>query len=253
MLRDPLHERKNLNHINSVRPELRRRTLRGFFQQPARNGITVYISTYAGLKQGPILHGSFAGALGAPPLSPEIREFLKQVRKRPQDFRQLLLTITFHPAPAMSITFVKQRFTFGKLTKYLSDEILVSEASEAEIIDNLKRIRDEFKKRDDRFGQQIEAELQLRNEMTKTTGELITSQILKTNGNLAQNKTLTSFLLEALRTKATYDLPGIGLSFALRMLPPKLVERIRNSEASEAHFTILARLLRRYAEEQQKK
>lgn len=213
----------------------------------------MYISAYAGLKQSPVLHGSFAGALGAPPLSPEIREFLKQVRKRPQDFRQLLLTVTFHPLPAMSITFVKQRFTFGKRTRYLSDEILFSGASEAEIIDKLKRICDEFKKQDARFGRQIEAELALRNEMTKTTGELITSQLLKTKGNLAQNKTLTSFLLEALRAKATYDLPGIGSSFALRMLPPKLVERIRNSEASEAHFTNLARLLRRYAEEQPKR
>lgn len=213
----------------------------------------MYISTYGGLKQGPILHGSFVGALEEPPLSPAIQEFLNQVRKRPQNFRQLLLTVTFHPAPAASSIYGKQSFTFGKLTKYLIDEILFSESSDAEIVDNLKRIRDELQKRDARFGRQIEAELQLRNEMIKTTGELITSQILKTKGNLAQNKTLTSFLLEALRARSTHELAGLGLSFALRMLPPKLVERIRNSEASEAHFTNLARLLRRYAEEQQKR
>jgi hypothetical protein len=199
----------------------------------------VYISTYGGLRQNPILYRSLAGTLGEPPPSPAIQEFLNEVRKRPQNFRQLLLTITFHPAPANSLTFVKQRFTFGKLTKYLIDEILFSGSSDTEIIDNLRRIRDEFRKRDGRFRQQIEAELKLRNEMIKVAGELGPQK-------------LRPFLIEPLLPPTGViddsSLCKLARNFAQMRLPRDLAQRIINSEASEAQLTNLGRFLRRYAE-----
>jgi hypothetical protein len=198
----------------------------------------VYISAYAGLKQGPILHGSFAGALGAPPLSPEIREFLKQVENRPQNFRKLLLTVTFHPKPMES----NIKVTIGKGTFVLFDASLIFNLEPPVIfLDELRRIRDKFRTQDTDFKRRIEAELQLRNEMIKTAGDSTTRLLLQ--------KKLQPMLVEA---SLTEDFPlflcKLGLSSAQKLLPAALVQRIRNSEVSEAHLTNLGKFLRRYGE-----
>lgn len=204
----------------------------------------MYVSTYGRLAQVPTPYSSFAGTLGASPFPPEIQEFLNQVRKRRQDFKKLLLTVTFHPAPAVSMTFGKQKFNFGKQTKHLVDELMMSSIAPVDVLDPLRRIRDKFRTQDAGFKRQIEAELQIRNEMIETAGRLGVDR-----------EKLKLFLLKELIPQ-TVEAPAVddwklcrlGLSFAQEMLPPRLAQRITSSEASEAHLTNLGRFLRRYAE-----
>jgi hypothetical protein len=201
----------------------------------------MYVSTYSGLTQVPTLHGSFSGTLGASPFPPEIQEFLNQVRKRPHDFKKILLTVTFHPTPTSSMSFVKQQFNFGKQTKNLVDELLMSSTPAQAILDPLRRIRHKFRTQDAGFRRQIEAELQIRNEMIKTAGDSATRLLLQ--------KKLQPMLVEASLTEDfSLVLCKLGLSSAQKLLPAALVQRIRNSEVSEAHLTNLGKFFRRYGE-----
>jgi hypothetical protein len=182
------------------------------------------LQPFIGSGQVPMLHDSFAGALGASPLPAEIQQFLHRVRKRPQDFKQLLLTVILHPDPANTLT----------VKPALIDTILISGIRPVDILDPLRRIsRGSFQR-------QIEAELQLRNKMVKTTGEL------------GPHKLKPSLLEPSLRD-GLGDRFQFGRSFALKMLPPRLAQRIINSAASEAHLTHLGGFLRRYAEVLQSK
>ena len=194
----------------------------------------MYIRTHERLGQDPMLHGSFADALGASPFKPEIQEFLNQVRKRPQDYKKLLLTVTFHPDPISS----QVKITIGKNVpqNLLDVQLMYGIEPPGIFLNKLRRVRDDFQKRDARFRQQIEAELQLRNEMIKTAGDLGPEK-------------LKPFLLEPLFTEnLTIFNCRLGFSFAQKMLPPTLVQRIRNSDVSDGHLTNLGKFLRRYGE-----
>jgi hypothetical protein len=199
----------------------------------------MYVSTYGGRRQVPMLHGSFAGTLGESPFPPEIQEFLNEVRKRPQDFKKLLLTVTFHPDPMLS----QIKITIGKSQpSYLQDTQLIYNLEPPGIfLDELRRIRDKFRTQDTGFKRQIEAELQLRNEMIRTAGDSATRLLLQ--------KKLQPMLIEASLTEDfSLVLCRLGLSSAQKLLPATLVQRIRNSEVSEAHLTNLGKFLRRYGE-----
>jgi len=195
----------------------------------------MYISRYDTLEEVPTLYGFFAGPLGESPFSAEIREFLKQVENRPRDFRKLLLTVTFHPKPMES----NIKVTIGKGTFVLLDASLFFNLEPPVIfLDELRRIRDKFQ---DTFKGQIEAELQLRNEMIRTAGDSATRLLLQ--------KKLQPMLVEASLTEDfSLFLCKLGLSSAQKLLPAALVQRIRNSEVSEAHLTNLGKFLRRYGE-----
>ncbi len=125
----------------------------------------MYVRTQEGSGQVPTMYSSFAGALGANPLPAKLREFFSRVRERPQDFKKLLLTVTFHPEPLNSklIVFMKPTFV---------DEMVMHNLQPVDLLKPLRRIRDAFQKRDAQFRQQIEASLQLRNEMVRVAGEL---------------------------------------------------------------------------------
>jgi hypothetical protein len=166
-----------------------------------------------------MLYSSFAGTLGANPLPPDVKEFLNQVRKRPQDFKKLLLTVVFHPDPTNTLT----------VKPALIDMILMNGIRPIDLLNPLRRLSH------GKLKPEIEAELQLRNEMIKTTGDLGPEK-------------LKPFLLEPVLWEFSPDRLKFVASFAQRMLPPRLAQRIINSEASEAHLTNLAGFLRRYAE-----
>ena len=119
----------------------------------------MYINTGAEFGQTSMLHGSVAGMLGEKVDQKKIiNDFLNQVRRQPQSFKKLLLTVAFHPKPEDSRIWEKQTFTFGNETRYLVDEILLSELSAAFIVTVLKRYSNAS------FSQQIkdEADLQSR-------------------------------------------------------------------------------------------
>jgi hypothetical protein len=200
----------------------------------------MYIRTGEGLGQALMLSGSLAGTLAASPLTPELQEFLNQVRKRPQNVKKLLLTVTLHPKPEDSVIWDKQTFTFGKQTKYLVDEALISELPTAFILTVLKRISDA------NFSQQIKDESHLQIQMINATGSL--------GKALLQPFLFDPLLLPVSGGGLPYkELSRLARHFAQSMLPKDLAQRIMNSEASEAHLAYLGSFLRSYAEQLQKK
>ena len=203
----------------------------------------MYFRAYEGGEQVPPLYGSFVGTLGDA-LTPELQEFLKQVRERPLNFKKLLLVVSLHPDPAGSPIWNKQTFTLGRATRYLVDEIVMSGVPADDILYELRRVlkRFENEKRGTSFKQQIDAEWQLANEMINATERL---------GNVVLRPFIMDPLL--LPTPDAQKLCKLAQDFARKMLPADLVRRIMNSEASEAHLTRLGRFLRSYAERLQQK
>jgi hypothetical protein len=203
----------------------------------------MYFQAHEGAEQVPTLYGSFIGTLGEA-LTPEIEEFLKQVRERPWNFKKLLLVVSLHPEPAESPIWNKQTFTLGRATRYLVDEIVMSGVLADDILYELRRVlkRFENEKRGASFKQQIDAEWQLANEMINTAERL---------GNVLLRPFIMDPLL--LPTPDAQKLCKLAQDFARKMLPADLVGRIMKSEASEAHLTRLGRFLRTYAERLQQK
>ena len=199
--------------------------------------LAMYLNRQDAFGQVPMSYGSFAEPLGATQFAPEVEEFLKQVRKRPGNFRKLLLMVTFHPDPISS----QLRLPIGARPIYLIDaSLLYNLQPPGDFLDALRRIRDDFQKQDPRFNQQIDAELQLRNEMMTTAGE---------RARRLGHSTLTPILLDAL-LENNFSLFHfkVGLAAAPKILPASSVQQITNSKGSEAHLTNLGRWLRRYGE-----
>ena len=179
----------------------------------------------------------FAGTLGESQFPTPIQELLNQVKIRPEDFKQLLFTVSFHPTPMDT----QNTFNIGGRPMFLIDAGLMYKLEPpGRFLDRLRRISDDFRKKDDRFRHQFEAALQLRNEMMEAAGKSMRMLSAQTRGPI---------LLEAL-AQSDMGLPnfGLGLKHAPTLLPASLIQRIRNNEASEAHFVSLGRFLRRYGE-----
>jgi len=201
----------------------------------------VYIKTGEGLEQVPMLYGSVAGMFGEDADSKKrLDDFLNQVRLRPLSFKKLLLTVTLHPKPEDSVIWNKQTFTFGKETRHLVDEVLLSELPTAFILTELKRISDAS------FSQQIKDEAHLQLQMIFATQNL--------DKVVLQPFLFDPLLLPMIGGALPYrELTRLARHFANYMLPGDLVQRIMNSDASEAHLAVLGSYLRSHAETLQKK
>lgn len=188
-----------------------------------------------------MLQGSVSGMLGEDVGSKKIiDDFLNQVRRQPQHFKKLLLTVALHPKPEDSVIWEKQTFTFGKETRYLVDEILMSDVSTAFIVTKLKRYSDAS------FSRQIKDEAHLQIKMILATQNL--------NKTVLQPFLYDPLLLPMSGGRLPYkELSRLARHFAQHMLPGDLVQRIMNSDASEAHFAHLGSYLRSHAETLQKK
>jgi len=197
----------------------------------------VYIKKGEGLGQAPTLYGSLAGKLGEGVDSKKIiNDFLNQVRQQPQSFKKLLLTVALHPKPEDSRIWEKQTFTFGKETRYLVDEILMSGLSTAFILTVLKRYSDAS------FKQQIQDEGNLQIRMINATASL--DKVL-----------LQPFLFDPLLLPASVNYREtirLARHFAQNMLPEGLARQIMKSDASEAHLAYLWVYLRSRAEQLEK-
>jgi hypothetical protein len=188
-----------------------------------------------------MLHNSGTGMLGEDGDSKNIiNDFLNQVRQRPQSFKKLLLTVALHPKPEDSATWEKQTFTFGKETRNLIDEALMSGLSTAFILIVLKRISYAG------FSQQIKDEAHLQLKMIIATQNLAKVVL--------QPFLYDPLLLPAIGGGLPYkELSRLARHFAQHMLPRDLVQRIMNSDASEAQLADLGSYLRSHAEALQKK
>jgi hypothetical protein len=101
-------------------------------------------------------------------------------------------------------------------------------------LDKLRRIANNNLKKE------IEAELKLRNDIYATAGEVAMRM---------SPQSLHPLLLDASMTGTLpILLSELGRRSVEKILPPPLVERLRRSAASDAHFTNLGKFLRRYGE-----
>jgi hypothetical protein len=185
------------------------------------------------------LHGSFAGTLGTNSLPNEIEKLLDEVRKNPQNYRPLLLTIIFDPhsgySSRMALSNALTRLNLGTPD---AQAVLLSRPRLKQIVWQLDPIRANLQKRDARFQQLIDTELKLQSEM------------LKALGGIRPQRALEPFLLEAARISPAADLAfyWLGLDFAKKMLPAKLTQRLMSSSVSAGHLAYLGQVLRRLAE-----
>lgn len=196
----------------------------------------MYINTGTELGQIPILHSFVAGMLGEDVDSKKIiTDFLNQVRLQPLSFKKLLLTVALHPKPEASVIWEKQTFTFGKETRHLIDEILMSGLSTAFILTKLKQYSDAS------FSRQIKDEADLQIKMVSAT------QVLP-------KALLWPFLYDPLLLPMSggelpyKELSGLARHFAQHMLPRDLAQQIMKSDVSEAHLAHLGSHLRSHAE-----
>lgn len=177
------------------------------------------------------------------PLPPKVQEFLKQVRKRPQDFKKLLLTVALNPDPILEN--IQVPFPTYRGRRFLIDILLLEGITNAELADALKPISDDFQK-NTAFKRLVEAERQLQRTMIETTTSVVLDEFHKAGGKSVPQK-LKPFLLDSLQAPNPLLQAKVGLKFAQKMLPPTLAQRIIRSEASEAHLTRLGQMLQRHA------
>jgi hypothetical protein len=200
----------------------------------------MYVLTSKAFGQPQMLDGSLAGMLGEDVDSKKpLEDFLNQVRRQPENFKKLLLTVALHPDPKVSVTWGKQTFPFGKQTKYLVDEVLMSEQPK-EVLAKLKQISDT------NFKQQINDELDLQTRMIIATTNL--------HKVVLQPFLFDPLLLPAVGGSLPYtELSKLARHFAQHMLSKDLAQQIMNSDASEAHLAYLGGFLRSHAAALQKK
>ena len=194
----------------------------------------MYVRTHAGSKQEPMLYGSFVGTLGINSLPAGIQKLLDEVRKCPQDYKPLLLTIIFDPLPGRSsrvaLSDVLKRLNLATTDAADAAAVLLSHPRLKQIVWELEPIRADLQKRDAHFQHLIDAELKLGYEMMETAR------------GIRPQKHFEPFLLQAslLSPVADVTLHGLGLDFAKKMLPAKLTQRIMNSAVSVGHLTYWA-------------
>lgn len=190
----------------------------------------MYLRTTEGLWQIPTRYGPIAGTLGEPPLPSKIQKFLARVKKNPQDYEALLLTITFHEEPWSSdqlMRWIGETFTEG------TDPFEAAKVIQGKVLQELEDI---YKKhlRDTRFSQLVKKEKQLIAVTAKAFQETI--QRLETKG------WLEPLLIEALLAEYPRGLiTEVGRPFALYQLPDEIAEQILNSRVPETHYARLGK------------
>jgi hypothetical protein len=195
----------------------------------------MYILTSKELEPAQMRYGTFAGTLGQASLPIKMQSILDQVRKRPQDFQNLLLSVRFDPAPGTSRN--KHLSELHKLA--YSSKVPDPDAVFLKAVGDLEQILDKSLQTNRKLKRQVEIEAKLRD------------QLMKAIGDLGPQK-LEPFLLRALVPDIfTYSYRKEGLRLAKEMLPKPLYKRIVESPITNAHFNMLGTYLRRYAEVRQ--
>ena len=200
----------------------------------------MYLRTAEESGKVPMRYGPLAGTLGDSPLPPKIQKFLDRVKRSPQDYEALLLTVTFHEEPWSSdqlMRWIGETFTEG------TDPFEAAKATQGKV---LQALLDIYKKhlRDTRFNQLVKKEKQLIAVAAKAFQKMI--QELETKG------WLEPLLVEALLA----EYPGglitqVGRPFVLYQLPVELAEQILNSRVPETHYIRLGKAILLTAEQRQ--
>lgn len=191
----------------------------------------MYILTGKELESASTGYDAFAGTLGQASFPTKIQDLLDQVRKRPQDFKNLLLSVRFNPVPGVS-----QNKNLSNLHKLAySSKLPDPDAVFSRAVGDLSQILDKSLQTNPELKRQVEIEAKLRD------------QLIKATAGLGPQK-LKPFLFRALVPDLlTYSYKKEGLRLAKEMLPKPLYKRIIESPITDAHFNMLGAYLRRYA------
>ena len=201
----------------------------------------MYLWTRDGLAQIPTLYGPLAGTLGEPPLPPKIQNFLDRVKKNPQDYEALLLTVTFHVEPFLSDQL--RKVLVASMDNNAKDPIEEAKAIQERVLQELVAICKEHLKDDD-FRNLFNKENQLIPVVAKAFQETIKTYEAK--------GWLERLLIDALLKKDIFGEFEFGKLFALSFLPDEIAEQILNSRVPETHYARLGKALRLMAEQRQK-
>ena len=201
----------------------------------------MYLWTRDGLAQIPTLYGPLAGTLGEPPLPPKIQNFLDRVKKNPQDYEALLLTVTFHVEPFPSDQL--RKVLVASMDNNAKDPIEEAKAIQERVLQELVAICKEHLKDDD-FRNLFNKENQLIPVVAKAFQETIKTYEAK--------GWLERLLIDALLKKDIFGEFEFGKLFALSFLPDEIAEQILNSRVPETHYARLGKALRLMAEQRQK-
>jgi hypothetical protein len=201
----------------------------------------MYLWTRDGLAQIPTLYGPLAGTLGEPPLPPKIQNFLDRVKRNPQDYEALLLTVTFHVEPFPSDQL--RKVLVASLENNAKDPFEEGKAIQAKVLQELVAICKEHLK-DNGFSKLFNKEKQLIPVVAKAFQETIKSYEAK--------GWLERLLVDALLKKDIFGEFEFGKLFALSFLPDEIAEQILNSRVPETHYARLGKALRLMAEQRQK-
>ena len=200
----------------------------------------MYLRTSEGLGQVPMRYTPFAGTLGEPPLPPKIQKFLARVKKNPQNYEALLLTISFHEEPWSSDHLMG---LIGETFTEATDPFEAAKAIQEKVLQTLGNI---YKKhlRDTRFSQLVKKEKQLIAVVARAFQETI--QRFETKG------WVEPLLIDALLAEYPRGLIAeVGRPFALYQLPVEIAEDILNSRVPETHYARLGKGLLLMAEKRQ--
>lgn len=201
----------------------------------------MYLWTRDGLAQIPTLYGPLAGTLGEPPLPPKIQSFLDRVKRNPQDYEALLLTVTFHVEPFPSDQL--RKVLVASLENNAKDPFEEGKAIQAKVVQELVAICKEHLK-DNGFSKLFNKEKQLIPVVAKAFQETIKTYEAK--------GWLERLLVDALLKKDIFGEFEFGKLFALSFLPDEIAEQILNSRVPETHYARLGKALRLMAEQRQK-
>jgi hypothetical protein len=201
----------------------------------------MYIRTREVLGQVPTFYLSFAGTLGEPPLPPKIQNFLDRVKRNPQDYEALLLTVTFHVEPFPSDQL--RKVLVASLENDAKDPFEEAKAIQEKVLQDLVAICKEHLK-DNAFRTLFNKEKQLIPVVAKAFQETIKTYEAK--------GWLEGVLVDTLLKEDIFGEFEFGKSFALSFLPDEIAEQILNSRVPETHYARLGKALRLMAEQRRK-
>lgn len=201
----------------------------------------MYLRTSEGLGQVPMRYNPFAGTLGEPPLPPTIQKFLARVKKNPQNYEALLLTIIFHEEPFINDQL--RRAFLASFENDAKDPLEEAKAIQKEVAHALKVVYQKHL-RDNRFSRLVKKEKQLISEVSKAFQKRIKE--LETKG------WLEPLLIDAVLADFPLGLLQVGRAFVLSSLPDEIAEEILNSRVPETHYMRLGKVLLLMAEQRKK-
>ena len=162
-------------------------------------------------------------------LPPQIQAFLDKVRKNPESFEPLLLTVELHPFPLTLDLGPGARLNDLIL---LHSQLSTSAAVGNMVVAALKTILNKHKQ-DPRFHRQVEAEKKLASQLQQTTAKL-------------SRQKLEPFLFNGW-LEIDINLTRVGRDFVNQMLPA-LHQAVGQSKVPSTHFFNLGRFLQKIFE-----